>query len=42
MAGSRNKPFEKVQIPKALLYYPEEMHTSNEQECKDFNSRIMK
>lgn len=25
-----------------MLYYPEENHLPNEQECQDFNSRIMK
>lgn len=27
---------------KALLYYPEESHTVNEQACSDFNAQIMK
>lgn len=40
--SSRNKPFEKTQSPKALAYYPEEVHQPSERDCKDFNSRIMK
>ena len=27
---------------KALLYYPEEMHSPSEEACSDFNARIMR